>query len=43
MDGYSSLLWNTIVRLKYLWAYVDLWPTDGEAAFATALAKAIAA
>jgi hypothetical protein len=27
---------------EYLTAYVDLWPTDGEASFATATAKAVA-
>jgi uncharacterized protein len=42
--GKTSLVHAALDRLPrkgHLWAYVDLWPTDSEAAFATAVAKAI--
>ncbi len=42
--GKTSLVKLALSRLpqqEYLWAYVDLWPTDGEASFAIAVAKAI--
>ena len=42
--GKTSLVRATLGKLPrkgYLCAYVDLWPTDSEAAFATAVAKAI--
>ncbi len=42
--GKTSLVQAVLDQLPdaYSAAYVDLWPTDGEASFATALAKAIA-
>ena len=43
--GKTSLVRVALSRLPrkgYVCAYVDLWPTDSEAGFATALAKAIA-
>ena len=43
--GKTSLVRTAMGKLPrkgYLCAYVDLWPTDSEAAFATAMAKAIA-
>jgi len=42
--GKTSLIQNALTKLpkqQYRCAYVDLWPTDGEASFAAALAKAI--
>ena len=42
--GKTSLVRAALGKLPrkgYLCAYVDLWPTDTEAAFATAVAKAI--
>ena len=42
--GKTSLIRQALSKLsksKYLSAYVDLWPTDGEESFATATAKAI--
>ncbi|HVM47999.1 MAG TPA: ATP-binding protein [Candidatus Acidoferrum sp.] len=42
--GKTSLVRAALAKLPrkgYLCAYVDLWPTDSEAAFATTLAKAI--
>ena len=42
--GKTSLVKLALSRLpkqEYLWAYVDLWPTDGETSFAVAVAKAI--
>jgi hypothetical protein len=42
--GKTSLVRAALARLPrkgYLCAYVDLWPTDSEATFATAVAKAI--
>lgn len=36
------LAMGKLPRKEYLTAYVDLWPTDGEASFATATAKAVA-
>lgn len=36
-----KLALSNLPQKEYLWAYVDLWPTDGEATFATAIAKAI--
>jgi len=42
--GKTSLVKLALSRLpkgEYLWAYVDLWPTDDEASFAVAVAKAI--
>ena len=32
---------SSLPKKDFLWAYVDLWPTDGEASFAAAIAKAI--
>ena len=42
--GKTSLVQAVLNQLpnNYAAAYVDLWPTDGEASFVTALAKAIA-
>ncbi len=42
--GKTSLIQAVLEKLpsSYSAAYVDLWPTDGEASFATALAKAVA-
>jgi uncharacterized protein len=43
--GKTSLVRTTLRALpkaRYAAAYVDLWPTDGEASFATATARAIA-
>ena len=43
--GKTSLLKLALGQLpstQFLGAYVDLWPTDGEASFAAAMAKAIA-
>ena len=42
--GKTSLVQAVLDQLprSYAAAYVDLWPTDGEASFATALAKAVA-
>ena len=42
--GKTSLVKLALSRLpkqRYLGAYIDLWPTDGEASFAVAVAKAI--
>lgn len=42
--GKTSLIRLALTKLpknQYLCAYVDLWPTDGEESFATAMAKAI--
>ena len=42
--GKTSLVKLALSRLPkkdFLWAYVDLWPTDSEASFATSIAKAI--
>ncbi len=42
--GKTSLVKLALSRLpkkEYLYAYVDLWPTDGEASFAVAVAKAV--
>jgi hypothetical protein len=36
-----KLALSNLPKKEYLWAYVDLWPTDGEASFASAIAKAI--
>jgi uncharacterized protein len=36
-----KLALSGLPKKEYLWAYVDLWPTDGEASFAAAIAKAI--
>lgn len=36
-----KLALSELPRKDYLWAYVDLWPTDGEASFAATIAKAI--
>ena len=36
-----KLALSELPQKDYLWAYVDLWPTDGEASFAAAIAKAI--
>ena len=42
--GKTSLIRSVLEQLprSYVAAYVDLWPTDGETSFMTALAKAIA-
>lgn len=42
--GKTSLVRTVLRQLprSYVAAYVDLWPTDGEASFVTALAKALA-
>ena len=43
--GKTSLVHTALGKLPkkgYVWAYVDLWPTDSEATFVTAVAKAIA-
>jgi len=42
--GKTSLVQNALNKLppkRYTCAYVDLWPTDSEAAFVTSLAKAV--
>lgn len=36
-----KLALSNLPKKDYLWAYVDLWPTDDEASFAAAIAKAI--
>ena len=36
-----KLALSGLPKKEYLWAYVDLWPTDGEASLAAAIAKAI--